>query len=849
MQEKINSTIRNKRLNECFSVLFKIKSSKREHVDIISIFYIKHLHSVISSLIQLVHSPNSINFNDKFKKWLENDLFNETDGAMLVRSLIMTQGIEKFIKIPTWFSNASCDLLTKCVLRPNSVINLIKAILEEIDIDKTVESVNDWKKCDVVARILTKCPKNLKIEAYIEIIAPQIVTLFKSIDETKPTKHLIRVSGSIYSIFAQHYPDLTQKYLTNQLIVPFNENHSINHRIEADELFKFLKLIHLVYCSVPNYHAIKQLDEKLVHLIFQIQIASSTKPTCKLTNEICLDVVKNYVNYIDDIRKQMNFLFVLLECSIIRSNDECPYCLSKTFSIACENVCSRDKFLLKLTDKDDEDSNLPTIKHVEERCRSMVNIIENLNDKTIQIEFLFELFIKLNTFISEQIRSSNFNEKTDICGSTDSSFLQLENKITKIEVQFNVKILYLTQISFYLENLDTDLLFKNNFKLVSLCKLILENVINLINTNEDNVLITEQIISNEQEICAILLNILTVFTSGFVECSYEMKQELYKLLPCLEKIKEIYINNDELYNLADMLYVSLGTYGAVKTEQVKNKTKLIEEIPNFKPNSFEQVLYELNDPLLPVRGHALILLRQLIEKNDENCIKESNRVYEIIIDGIKSTDSYIYLAAINCLIAYSTRMSSTEESKNVLKLLLDDFIKNNSKLKESDRLKVGEVIMKCIRNLNELLPFYGNNILNVFLIACKSSDELIRASSLSNIGETCKLLNYKILDNLNEILNCVVSILQNDNSINVRRSAMLVIKLLFEGLKKESFMDIIGGSLLNLYRTLKTILNDYRQDEVVRLHAQMAYEYLDELMKGYLFPKQNLVKEIKVLNP
>ena len=137
----------------------------------------------------------------------------------------------------------------------------------------------------------------------------------------------------------------------------------------------------------------------------------------------------------------------------------------------------------------------------------------------------------------------------------------------------------------------------------------------------------------------------------------------------------------------------------------------------------------------------------------------------------------------------------------------------------------------------------------MFLIACKSSDELIRASSLSNIGETCKLLNYKILDNLNEILNCVVSILQNDNSINVRRSAMLVIKLLFEGLKKESFMDIIGGSLLNLYRTLKTILNDYRQDEVVRLHAQMAYEYLDELMKGYLFPKQNLVKEIKVLNP
>ena len=850
MRENVNPTIRNKRLNECLSILFKIKSSKREHVDIISIFYIKHLHSIICSLIQLVYSSNSNNLNDVFKKWLENDLFNEIDDAMLVKSLIMTQGIEKLIKVPTWFSKASGDLLTKCVLRPNSVVNLIKAILEEIDVNKTVESANDWKKCDLVARILTKCPKDLKIEEYMEIIAPQILRLFKSIDDTKPTKHLIRVSCSIYSIFAQYNPEMTDRYLTKQLIAPFNDHHGIIHKIEPDDLFKFFKLIHLVYCTVPNFYAIKQLHEKFFHLIFQIQISSLTKPTCTITNKICLDLIKTYINYIDDKKTKMNFLFKLLECSIISSNDDCPYCLSKQFSIICENVCSCDRLMLKLKDGDEDDSDQPTIKHVEERSISIINIIENLNDKTIQIEFLFELFIKLNTFISEQIRSSSINEKTGTHSSTDSSFLQLESKITKIEVQFNVKILYLTQISFYLENLDYDLLFKNNLKLVSLCQHILENIINLIVINEDNVIITEQIVCNEQEICAIILNILSLFTSGFIECSYEMKQELYKLLPCLEKIKELYVNNGELYNLADMLYISVGTYGAVKTtEQVKNKPKLIEEIPNFKPNSFEQVLYELNDPLLPVRGHALILLRQLIEKNDESCIKESTRVYQIIIDGLKSTDSYIYLAAINCLIAYTIRMNSKEESKNILKLLLDEFIKNNSKLNENDRLKVGEVIMKCVRNLNELLPFYGNDILNVFLISCKSTDELIRASSLSNIGETCKLLNYKIIDNLNEILNCVVSILQTENSINVRRSAMLVIKLLFEGLNKESFMDIIGGSLLNLYRTLKSIINDYRQDDVVRLHAQMAYEYLDELMKVYLFPKQNLVKEIKVLNP
>ena len=810
-------------------------------------FYIKYLQSILCALIQLVYSPNKCSSENDYLLWLETDLFNEIDGAMIVRSLMMTQGIEKYIKVPAWFTAATGDLLTKCVLRPNSVVNIIKAVLEEIDIDKTAESANDWKKCDLVARILAKRPQKLTIEAYMEIIAPQIISLFKSIDETQPTKHLIRVSGSLYSIFAQKYPDLTYKYLTKILILPFDKENSIKRDIDADELFNSLKLIHLIYItsSDPNWLSIKQLNETFLHLIFQLQIASSTKPTCKITNKMCLDLIKNYLNYLDNKECQMRFLFCLLECTIISEQSECPYCLSPKFTICCENLCACDRLFIKLNEE--EQTVVPTLQHVEERCGCIIKIIENLNDESVKIEFLFQLFTKLNTFISQQINVPS--EKKELKTSTDSTFLQFEEKISKIEVQFNVKILYLTQISLYLENLDPDLLVKNYLRLVSLCKLILENIINLINLNEDNCVITEQIIVNEQEICGIILNILTLFTSEFITCSYEVKQELYSLLPCLGKIKEIYANNGELFSLAEMLYVSVGTYGAVKTEPAKIKSKLIEEIPNFKPNTFEQVLYELKDPLLPVRGHALILLRQLIEKGEVQCIEESKKAYEIIIDGLKSTDSYIYLAAINCLTAYAIRNNLAIEGKNILKNLLDEYIKNNHKLDENDRLKVGEVIMKLIKNLNELVPFYGDKLINVFLISCKSGDEFIRASSLSNLGETCKLLNYKILDNLNEIINCVVCILESDKSVNVRRSAILVVKLLFEGLNKNTFMNVIGDSLLGLYRTLKVILNDYKQDDVIKLQAQLAYEYLDELMKAYLFPKQTLTKEIKVLNP
>jgi hypothetical protein len=852
-RENVDPVERNKRLNECLKQLFDIKLRKRQHVDVTSIFYVKHLHSILCALVQLTYSPNrcSNENSDIYFKWLEEDLFNEIDGAILVRNLMMTQGIEKFMKVPTWFINATSDLLTKSVLRPNSVVNTIKAILEEIDVNKTTESANDWKKCDLIARILTKCPRKLTIEAYIQFIAPQVIKLFQSIDETKPTKNLIRVSGSIYSILAQKHPQLTRNYLTKQLILPFNFDHGITKTIDADDLLKTLKLLHMVYCTStdPNWQTIKQLDEQLLHLIFQIQIVSSTKTTCKVTNKLCLDLLKNYLNYIEDKESQLSLLFRLLECSIIGTQNDCPYCLSTKFSINFENLVSCDRISLKLNEENDEEKIVPTLEHVEERCNSIIKLIQLLNDETIQIDYLFQLFTKLNSYISQQINNNPKLLETK-SKETDSTFLQLENKISNIETQFNVKILYLTQISLYLENLDADLLIKNYLKLVSLCKLILENIINLIGLNEDNVVITEQIIKNEQEICGIILNILSLFTSEFIECSYEVKQELYTLLPSIQKIKEIYSNNGDLFSLAEMLCISVGTYGVVKTEKIKAQSKLIEEIPIFKPNSFEQVLYELNDPLLPVRGHALILLRQLIERNDQECIKDATKTYEIIINGLQSSDSYIYLAAINCLIAYAIRISSSgDSSNNIIKRLLDEYLKNSFKLNENDRLKMGEVIMKLIRNLNELVPFYGEKLISVFLVSCKSDDEFIRISSLSNLGETCKLLNYKIVENLNEIVNCVASILETDKSVNVRRSAILVVKLLFEGLNKESFMNIIGDSLLGLYRTLKKILNDYRQDDVIQIQALLAYEYLDELMKAYLFPKESFVKEIKILNP
>lgn len=54
--------------------------------------------------------------------------------------------------------------------------------------------------------------------------------------------------------------------------------------------------------------------------------------------------------------------------------------------------------------------------------------------------------------------------------------------------------------------------------------------------------------------------------------------------------------------------------------------------------------------------------------------------------------------------------------------------------------------------LGDLAPAYNDLILPTALIGCKSADELVRASSLANLGELCKLLRYSLGNSKYEVI-------------------------------------------------------------------------------------------------
>lgn len=75
----------------------------------------------------------------------------------------------------------------------------------------------------------------------------------------------------------------------------------------------------------------------------------------------------------------------------------------------------------------------------------------------------------------------------------------------------------------------------------------------------------------------------------------------------------------------------------------------------------------------------------------------------------------------------------------------------------------------------------------------------------------------------------------------------MVISSLIKGLGKEVLVQL-KDNLLPIYRTLKDVYNNNDEESVLRLHAQIALEELNDIVKQFIFPELKMEREIFVLD-
>jgi hypothetical protein len=300
-RDTIDNKQRNHRLSIILNYLHRIKRNKREHFDFINKYFnTKHLHDLISALIQVNHSPFSEQCDITFKTWLYIDLFNEADGSQIVSSLLMAQsaGSRRQNSSADWFTLICGQMLTKCLLRPNSVINVIRAVLDDIDAVSTkVTLASDWHKCDVVARILASCPRQINPNDYIQLIGPQVLNLWflNQHHNQKYSHHFYRVAGTIYSLFCSRWPNMTKQAMTNSIVSGFNFVNYCDHC----DMIKSINNIHLVFVSStePVWSTMAQIPIDIIHILFQVYSATTTinDNKWKEVNGKCLEIIKRFI--------------------------------------------------------------------------------------------------------------------------------------------------------------------------------------------------------------------------------------------------------------------------------------------------------------------------------------------------------------------------------------------------------------------------------------------------------------------------------------------------------------------------------------------------------------------------
>ena len=275
-------------------------------------------------------------------------------------------------------------------------------------------------------------------------------------------------------------------------------------------------------------------------------------------------------------------------------------------------------------------------------------------------------------------------------------------------------------------------------------------------------------------------------------------QNLFVILVFLKTVIEHQMYHDSFSNgLLDQYRVLITVLDDLKTNSFDTELKSLAEqladwiskkstpphsnkIPEKSDNTdkrrrtaYENVLDDVFSAEDYVRGHGLIQLTKMLQNNDVEA--SANRQYLMYLfivsmhkftlknlknlsrfntnnifrqQNLQSNESYVYLSAINGLVAVADQYSEV-----VVNTLTEEYLNISQRVQLDDeiRVKLGEALVRISKLLGEMAITFKKRLIHTFLCGCRDSNPVFRTSSLSNLAEVCRVLNFKLGDSLIEV--------------------------------------------------------------------------------------------------
>ncbi|XP_057610059.1 transport and Golgi organization protein 6 homolog [Chionomys nivalis] len=886
------------RLYTCCRVLLDLA----QHASLGSLIFCRHFGDIAAGLCQLGFCPTKRKPPAPVEEVLTEeeralsrgalrDILDQVYQPLAVRELLILQGgppqsctdvkTQLRRQAPAWLRRLCGQLLSERLMRPNGVQAVVRGILEGAgagaaggsDAEATAA---DWKKCDLIAKILASCPQqSLSPESYYKDICPQILDLFHFQDKLT-ARQFQRVATTTFITMSREHPELASKYLLQPMLAPLHQCLTTTEIPESnmvpgtilvteEELSRCIEDVFKVYV-VANEPLPVLLDAllPLLRVIFSLYCftSQSVSHVRSLCQEILLWILVNL-----ERKKAIASLkgFSGLDRAVPSLHPQCR------FRAAMHGGAV---ITVQETVSDDEDEALY------QKVSSEQSQIEHLGDLLShcqQCGLAGDFFIFCLKELSHLVVGNEAEFKPT--PSCYTSLLELEQHQALLIEEQERKLLVLQLLAVLCERM-SEQIFTHISQVVDFVAATLQRACASLAYEAESTV--------ESQTLSLSMGLVAVMLGGAVQLKSSDFAVLKQLLPLLEKVSNTY-PDPVIQELAVDLRITISTHGAFSTEAVSMaaQSTLNKKDPEWKieqqqtshdtltgvaqdhseqeqdppkadqefhepgivasqphrnitSEQFQEILLSACDPQIPTRAAALRTLSRWVEQREAIALKDDKKLLQIFLENLEHEDTFVYLSAIQ-----GVALLSDVYPEEILVDLLAKYGSGKEKHTPETRMKVGEVLMRIVRALGDMVSKYREPLLHTFLRGAKDPDAAHRASSLANLGELCQRLDFLLGPVVHEVTACLIAVAKTDSDVQARRAAIHVVVLLLRGLSQKA-TEVLSDVLKDLYHLLKHVVR-LEPDDVAKLHAQLALEELDEIMRNFLFPPQKLEKKIVVL--
>lgn len=765
------------------------------------------LRPILGALFQLAHAPLSkprhdyqtnelssqFNMTQELYSKLKNDqndfcqqledFIKNSSQSSIMKELMFLSGKET---APAWLKRQTKIYLIRAIVEPNGIMSLINATCEDTSLDLGMH----WNKLMTISRLIA-CSHGNNKDQYYNLICNQLINLLT----TKTLKNATIIANSCIMALYEVQPKICTEKIIDIIAAPLMVSYP-SHNIETTETQLTECIENLTKCFVPSN------DAKFKYLPCVLLKKIAIPLFCMYTKLYqSASLLKNKVNQLltqllNDDKLCNNLFAAYLEhhghCED-KHDDYFGEKLSFQFGSTGNLVINNNETMLIESNEYSNDlvanSLFYLVKEDQRLCLMLLNYLLNwlitLNFNSITAENQLNTPDDIGNLLFKQMAAMKLLSDLTSMNTVRQSLIKSPESLLSL-----IKSLFQSQLS------NNDVGGENLYTSLMLVKLILV---------QGDIPDDWMVFNNFADFLKTKINIIET-------TSIPMRDLMTDLIETIRKKGKIRRNYQDM---------------------------------NKDNSEFDKAIKDLADPLLPVRAHGLITLTKLIEISDTEALAKRKLILYMFQENLKDDDSFIYLTAINGLCTMAQLYP-----EEIIEILVQEFIdmpqRNvNGDIEPENRAKLGEILVKTTKALGEMASKYKNILINGFLCAIRDPDSLVRSSSLSCLGELCKVLGFRLGNAVTEILYCLECIIETDKAQECRRAAVLVMTLLIRGLDKDTLMDL-GSNLLPVYRRLKH-LRDNDTDDVLRLHAQLALEEIDHIVKNTLLAKPVMEKTIFLL--